>query len=102
MAEQPKVRLRRDEHHEAEEEGDQEPLEALAGVLATAATGEREPAGRTGEEEEQRHVPGLHVPDQVGEGEAHVVVLHVELLTDVEDARRVEGEEEQHGEDAQP
>jgi hypothetical protein len=63
---------------------------------------ESEPGGGTGEEEQQRHVPGTKVLDEVGKAFAERCALGVEVVADVEDAGHVEGEQQQYGDDAQP
>ena len=98
----PVVALRRHQDEDADDEGDPQAHEALAHVLPVAALAQRQAARGAGQEEEQLHLPGRDEVQQVGHRRRKTSGLHVPQLAGVVDAQRVEREEEEDSQHAQP
>ena len=98
----PVPRLWRDQHEDPEEQRDAQAEQPLAEIRARAALAQREVGGGAGQQEEQGHVPHGDEAEHVAHRHRERVRLHVPGVVGVEDAQRVEGEEQQHGQHTQP
>ena len=92
---------RHDDQH-AEYERNEQPLEALFEIGGAAAEFEGIATGRTGEEEQQRHVPDGEKGDQKTQSGTEISVLDVVGFPEIKDPRRVKGYQRYHYQDAQP
>ncbi len=96
------VELRGDDDQYAKDAGHQQPLEALQEVLAPSPAAQRKPGGRAGQEEKERHVPVIDEIRCPGRNGAQLVVLDVEWVPEIKDPGRVDVEQQQCGQHAQP
>ena len=94
--------LRRYEDEEPEHEGDQQALDPLPGVLTAAALAQGEVGGASRQEEEEWHVPHGYEPQETAHPLRERGRLGIEGIASVEDAQRVEREQQQHRQDPQP
>ncbi len=94
--------LRRNQYGDTKEEGDGEALDALPCVLSVRALAKGEEGRRPGEEEQQRHVPGVDEAEHVVEGVPRFRPLDVEGRSLIEHPARVERKEEQDRQHTEP
>src|SRR5690606_33297544 len=96
------VDLGRYDDEDAEDERDEEPLPALAEVLAGRAVAEREAGPDPGDQEEERHPETREEVVELEEERARLRVFDVPPPLGHEEHGGVEVEEEQDREDAEP
>ncbi len=96
MVAQPKVGLRGNEHQYPKDKGDQQPHEALFGILDAAAAAQREPRGSARQEKEKLHGNGVTKNDEPVQGSTQLVVLDIPGFKGIKDPVSMEGHQKQH------
>ena len=91
------IEHRRHQQERADEERDQQALEAFAGKGGGAAAAQGEIAAGAGQQEEERHAPRVQKGDQQGDGKALLGILDVPGG----EIERMDGVKEKHPQDGQ-
>ena len=86
LAEPGEIGLGRDKDEQAENERDDQAQDAFSQVLDACASLKREKGSGAGDDEQQRHTPGIQKGAQHGQGRAGGGILHIVRLPDIEQA----------------
>ena len=82
------ISLRGNDHKDAKDEGQQNPLETLGYVLPAAANSKCKPGRCASQQEKKRNLPLIEkCNDRVGEEAARSCILGVKGVPDIKDAR---------------
>jgi len=101
MAYQFDVYLGRDQDKDSKNQGDEQPFESFADVLACIPESQCKPGALSGKDKENGHDPLHQDPDKNREPKTRLEVLDMPIFV-VKKPRTVEQKDRKHGEDSQP
>lgn len=103
MADQAQIGLRRDQDKKAENEGDEQSLEAFYSVFAGDPEFQCKVCGSACQEEEKAHVPRANHPDEdIGQQGAQLLAMDIEVLKGIKYSGRMEREQKKDCQEPQP